>query len=252
MAREYVQGSLKSIQFDLLSDIPHLVHGSFSRLGGVSTGPLTSLNVSVSVGDDLQSVSINREKIRSVLGCDRLEFLTQVHGKKILSLDRRQIQDRNGDGMMTSRPGLGIVIQHADCQAALFYDPMHKVIGNVHAGWRGNVQNIYAEMIARMHGEFGTQARDLLVCISPSLGPKASEFKNYKLELPESFWRFEEDPSHFNLWEIARWQLQEAGVLSHHIEIAERCTYSCPEEWFSYRKNQVCGRNATVIALYRK
>ena len=142
------------------------------------------------------------------------------------------------------------MIKHADCQAAIFYDPVHHAVSCVHAGWRGNVQNIYAHAIAFMAGKFHSQPADILVCISPSLGPHFSEFKNYKTEFPESFWPFQIRPNYFNLWEISRTQLQECGILPHHIEIASICTYANEQDFFSYRRDKVTGRNATVVALF--
>jgi copper oxidase (laccase) domain-containing protein len=123
----------------------------------------------------------------------------------------------------------------------------------VHCGWRGNVQNIYAAIIAAMKATYGSKPANLFVCISPSLGPNNAEFMNYHRELPESFWSFRIGEKHFNLWEISRWQLMCAGVLEDHIQIAEVDTCS-NEEYFSYRRAThqglpMCGRQATICAL---
>lgn len=147
------------------------------------------------------------------------------------------------------RLGLGLTILHADCQVALFYDPIQHAITVTHCGWRGSVQNIYQESIAAMRSLYGTKAENLLVGISPSLGPSASQFIHYQRELPESFYPFQVKPLYFDFWAISKWQLRECGVLPHHIEIAEICTYSHPEDFFSYRRIKTSGRHATIASL---
>jgi YfiH family protein len=141
------------------------------------------------------------------------------------------------------------MISHADCQAAIFYDPIQKAIANVHSGWRGNIQNIYASTILKMQQMYGSKPQNLLVCISPSLGPQSAEFTNFQNELPEAFWKFRTPPHHFDFWQISQYQLEESGVLPSHIQIAEIDTLSNPQDYFSYRHSKICGRNATVCAL---
>ena len=79
-----------------------------------------------------------------------------------------------------------------------------------------------------------------------------ADFINYKKELPEQFLEFEVAPFYFDFWKISMWQLQLAGVLPHHIEIASKCTYSDSDNFFSYRREGVTGRNATMIWLRDK
>ena len=141
------------------------------------------------------------------------------------------------------------MVRHADCQAAIFYDPKNKAVANVHSGWRGNVKNIYRSTIQKMRRVFGSKPADLLVCISPSLGPDCAEFIHYKAEFPEDFWAFQIKPYYFNLWAIARYQLELSGILPHHIEIAEICTNTEVEDYFSYRREKVSGRHATLAML---
>lgn len=237
---------LQWLEFDLLAGIPGLVHGVFLRHGGVSGGCYGSLNVGVSSDDLPGSVAANRGKIAEALELSRIVFLRQVHGKKVWVVPG---EEPLGDGLISNREGIGLLVQHADCQAALFYDPIHQAIGSVHSGWRGSVLNIYEETVHRMRREFGTNPADLLVGISPSLGPKAAQFVHYKEELPPSFWEFQVQPDYFDFWAISRMQLQQAGVLPHHIEIASICTYGNPQDWFSYRRDKVMGCHGSVIGL---
>lgn len=239
-------GAIEWLEFELLQDIPEIVHGVFLRHGGVSHPPFHSLNMGL--GDDPLAVIENQRRICTILGISELIHGKLVHGKH-LEIVENEVPAECCDGLITQTKGVGLLTSHADCQAAIFYDPIHKAIANVHAGWRGNVQNIYREAVLKMEHAIGTKPEDLLVCISPSLGPDASEFKNYREELPSSFLPYQFKPYHFNLWEIARDQLEDAGVLPHHIEIACLCTFQQSQDFFSYRRDKVTGRNATIIAL---
>lgn len=151
--------------------------------------------------------------------------------------------------MITEEIDLGLMIKMADCQAAIFYDPIRHVAANVHCGWRGSVVNIYQKTVQALKAHFGSQPEDIHVGISPSLGPQVAEFIHYKEELPPPFWDFQVKPFHFDFWQISEQQLLQAGLLPHHIEMARICTKSNPQDWFSYRFNPLCGHNAAFIAL---
>lgn len=239
------------LEFDLLAEIPGLVHGVFLRSGGVSREPYSSLNAGKNVGDDPLRVKTNSERIAQALGVPLIFSAQQVHGLEIAWIRARDHEVGSADGMMTQLQDAGLMVMHADCQPAIFYDPIKRAVAVIHAGWRGLVQNIYGACLTQMSLCFGSKVQDVLVGIGPSLGPGRAEFQNYQREFPESFWRFETQDRHFNLWEIGRWQLKEAGVLAHHIEVAGICTYSNPESWYSYRREQQTGRNATLACLKR-
>ncbi len=236
------------LEFELFSKIPELVHGCFLRHGGESIGPCGSLNVSTRRDDDPAAVRANLEKIRGVFSGIPLVGTNQTHSDRVVVVgDHPDIEE--GDALITQKRGVALLIKTADCQAAIVYDPIRQVIANIHAGWRGNVQNIYAKTVKRMEEEFGSRPEDLLVGISPSLGPDASEFVNYKNEFPEDFWPFQVKPNHFDLWAIARKQFIDAGVLPENIEIASECTRSNPHDYFSHRHDKATGRQATIIGL---
>lgn len=238
------------LEFEIFSQFPELIHGVILRHGGVSTGHCASLNIGGNTGDSQESICENRKRVLEALNIPQFISSYQVHSDTVLHItDSKQLDLEQADGLITQEANVGLLIKHADCQAAIFYDPINKALANIHAGWRGNVKNIYAKTIQKMNEIFGTQPQNLFVGISPSLGPDRSEFKNYKDEFPQSFWKFQIAPFYFDLWAIARMQLQECGVPSDHIQIASICTYSNPEDFFSYRRDKATGRNATIAAL---
>lgn len=223
------------------------MHGSFSRIGGNSAPPFASLNVSFDVGDDPLSVNSNCLLIQKTLEIPHLVQSKQCHGADIHIVDNIKEPIPSCDALITAKKGIGLMIKHADCQAALFYDPEAKVIAAVHAGWRGLGQKIYTKTIETLKTDFHCSPENLLVAISPSLG--MAEFKNYQQELPQEFWKYQERPLHFNLWDIAEDELIQAGVRVKNIEMAMICTQSNPQEYFSYRREKVTGRMGTVICL---
>lgn len=236
------------LEFELLVPFPELVQGVFLRHGGVSKDDFSSLNLSFTSGDVIENVQENLKRVSDILEIPQIARSTQVHGTLV-----REVANADAifecDGLMTNQPGLGLLAQHADCQVAIFYDPVHKALATVHSGWRGSVQNIYAETIKAMNKRYGSQPEDLRVCISPSLGPESAEFINYETELLESFWKHQTSPNHFDFWAISQEQLLDCGIQPQHIEIARICTYANPDDYFSYRRNKMRGRHGTLAAL---
>lgn len=245
--KEY--NGIRWLEFDLFADIPNFKHGVFLRHGGHSLGSYASLNLSETVGDNPDNVRKNLEEVKHILKLSTLISAHQVHGKKVIEINSSSNKKLpKGDALVTSCPGMGLMINHADCQAAIIYDPIHHAVANVHAGWRGSVQNIYAETILFMQHKYQTKPQDLLVGLAPSLGPDDAQFTNFREELPKAFWEFQKAPDYFDFWAISTMQLTQCGVLSHHIEIAGISTYSHSQDYFSHRRG-ASGRHGTIVAL---
>lgn len=250
-------GNIEWLEFELLAREPGITHGVFLRSGGVSQETYGSLNVSNGIGDSEDNVAENRRRILEILGIERLVLGWQVQGLHIEHVTGDMDRYMECDGLITSKKDLGLLIMHADCQAVILYDPVHRAVANIHAGWRGQFKNFYKKAIGEMVRLYGTKPEDLLVCISPSLGPQSAEFINYKTEVPQEFWdRFQVKPTYFDLWAIARHQLQQCGILPHHVEIAQIDTYANSADYFSFRRETKLGRtqnrtgnHGTVVAL---
>ena len=119
----------------LLAGLPEVAHGFFTRQGGVSHGAYHSLNVSLAVGDRREAVAENLGRLRRALGLAQLAGAAQVHGGRaavITSIDQAREEDiPEVDILVTTVPGLGLLIKQADCQAVMFYDPVNRVVANV-------------------------------------------------------------------------------------------------------------------------
>jgi polyphenol oxidase len=270
-------------KFKLLSEVEGLVHGVFTRHGGVSLEPYATLNVGWSNGDAREAVRENLERVRNAMGVDRLVSGRQFHGDTIhlvdeealaLALEQCRQQDANysagdaeppgtsapseagtavlvtppGDALVTKLRGVGLLIKIADCQSIFLVDPVRGAIANIHSGWRGSIRAIAAKTLRFLRDRFGSRPEDILATVSPSLGPCCGEFRNYRVELPESFLPFQVRPEHFDFWAITRRQLLDEGLRSEHVEAAGICTVCGTGEFFSYRGERDTGRLAAVIA----
>ncbi|MEI8300643.1 MAG: peptidoglycan editing factor PgeF [Chlamydiota bacterium] len=240
------------LEFEIFQDFPQIVHGVFLRKGGASQGEFASLNVGRNVKDSIEAVTENRKKVQRCLALEKLVFGNQTHQDLFVDVSQYNSDTTlvsSCDGLITSLTQIGLSISHADCQAVIFFDPKKNVIANVHCGWRGNVQNILGKMVRTLKEQRGCDPLDIVVGISPSLGPFYSEFINYQQEFPMSFYSYQIKPCFFDLWKISQDQLMQEGVLSKHIECANLCTYMHSDLFFSYRRDHVTGRHAIIIAL---
>ncbi|MFW2366117.1 MAG: peptidoglycan editing factor PgeF [Desulforhopalus sp.] len=233
-------------------------YGMFNRHDGVSEGLFESRNIGRNVGDREDAVVKNRQRVKEEMGIDFLLSADQVHGTDIFSLAEPpsgDIQGGKADALVTDVPGVGLMIQQADCQAVLLFDPVRQAIAAVHCGWRGSVKAILPRVIGFMQEKYGTVPADLCAVISPSLGPCCGEFINHKKELPPEFMEFMVRDNHFDFWRISNYQLVSCGMIVERIQTAAVCT-CCSDDYFSYRRaikqsGGVTGRNCSVISLRR-
>lgn len=231
-------------------------YGFFPKIGGVSGAPYSSLNVGLHVGDSPPEVHRNRELVKQKMGAQHLLSALQVHGAGVYVQRAPLKSDLEVDGydaLVTNVSGIALMVQHADCQPVLLYDPHKNAIAAVHSGWRGSVQNILATVVEKLREEYSSDPQNISAITGPSLGPCCAEFINYKKELPVEFQKFKQGENHFDFWQITRKQLLDAGLVERNITTLGKCT-CCSSYYFSYRRavrsgNGVTGRNGSVIML---
>jgi YfiH family protein len=253
MAGWLATDGLRYYRSPLLAAVPDGVHGFFTRQGGVSTGIYHSLNVSLAVGDRREPAAENLRRVQAALGLPGLASAAQVHGGRaavITSPGQALLSDiPEVDILVTTVAGLGLLIKQADCQAVMFADPVNRVVANVHCGWRGQVHNILAETVRLLQSRFGTRPADLYAAVGPSLGPCCAEFRNFRREFPSALWTYQVRPNYFDLWRLSRDQLALAGLSPSRIDLAELCTRCGVDDFYSYRRDRVTGRQGAIIAL---
>lgn len=230
-------------------------HGMFTSVGGTSTGPFSSLNLGLHVGDQEENVRHNRAAAASSLGLSHLITVHQVHDNRVLVAEAENAgEEQDGyDAMVSNLPGTGLLIQQADCQAILLSAPGQQGVAAAHCGWRGSVLDIIGATVSALCATCNAVPETLRAAISPSLGPCCAEFIHYRTELPAWMHTYQVRPKHFDFWSISRQQLIEAGLRPKYIDIAGICT-RCNQQFFSYRraaKNTagVTGRNGSIIGL---
>ncbi len=167
----------------------------------------------------------------------------QIHTDQILELAEKPIEEPQCDAFITSEKSLTIMVKVADCQGILIYDPTNHKAASVHSGWRGSTMNIIGKAV----GEMNSDPSELLVAISPSLGPCCAEFSDPANELPDFCQPFVDENRHVDFWSLSKRQLADAGVPENQVELAGVCT-KCSPGYFSHR-NGDSGRMGVFVTL---
>lgn len=223
-----------------------VVHGIFTRLGGVSDGAWASLNMSTSTGDAPERVHENRRRALAALDLDRLPLATtwMTHGNAVFVVESARALDLDtppqADALVTRQRHVVLSLRFADCLPVLFFDRRTGAVGLAHAGWRGIVNGVLLETVRTLQRAFGTRAEDLWVGIGPGISPsqfeigaevarliaQASAAEAVHYDEDRQVWRAD-------LWLAAERQLQRVGVRA--VEALRLCTASNTHEWFSHR-----------------
>jgi YfiH family protein len=227
------------------------LHGFPERTGGVSPGLRSSLNLGVRWGDDEANVETNRRLLAEHAGYDpaQLQVTRHVHGTNVWRVGEPLPADAEFDGLVCDRVGPVLGAFAADCIPIVFADPIARVCGAAHAGWRGTVAGVARNVVARM-GELGARPAELRVALGPSIGPECfevgpevvAEFRAAFGELPGMVVAGPRK-DHIDLRVATRAVLERAGVRPEHIDDRPPCTRCEPERFFSYRRD---GRDGGV------
>ena len=237
-----------------------LIHGVFTRHGGVSPDPWHSLNLGGTVGDAPDKVAENRQRLFSSLGrpVSSVYDVWQVHSADVVVADGPR-DDRphiKGDIILTDDPGVTLLMRFADCVPILLYDPQRRAIGIAHAGWLGTVRRAAEFAVQAMVQTFQSDPADILAGLGPSIGPDHYTVGAEVVEQIEA--SFGLDASHhldrrngktyLDLWSANQALLQGQGVIQ--IEVAQICTACHIQDWYSHRSEAgKTGRFGAAIAL---
>ena len=249
-----------------------MVHGFSTRLGGVSKEHLSSMNLSFSRGDDREHVLENHRRFAAVLGYDekKLVFSDQVHLTNFHKVTRqdcgkgiiRESDIKEIDGLVTDEPGIPMITFYADCVPLFFYDPVKKVIAMAHSGWRGTVERIGAKMVDFMEKEYGSERKDIVCAIAPSICQKCYEVsEDVAMRFTEVFgeeygrellYQKGNGKYQLNLHKACEITLLEAGILREHLDITNLCTCCNPEFFFSHRASQGMRGNLAGVMMLKE
>jgi polyphenol oxidase len=231
----------------LFSDNFKVTHGFSDRHGGTSSGPFSSLNLG-GTEDSPENIAANRERALEALGIkmDSVCRLKQVHGCDVRAA-RTGMQE--GDALVTNKLNYALAISVADCYPILFHDPVNRVIGAAHAGWRGTLGGIAANTVDAMK-ELGAKTGDIRVAIGPGISCDKFPVGHDVLAKFHAA-GFNDDCFHGNKIDLVKCNtemLVRSGVSVVNITALNRCTTE--KDFFSYRRdNGVTGRMWGIIAL---
>ncbi|QWD61642.1 peptidoglycan editing factor PgeF [Polynucleobacter sp. MWH-UH25E] len=232
---------------------PQVKSAVTTREGGISLGPYQSFNLGDHVGDDPKCVLANRALLGKFLPNEPI-WLKQVHGLKVSTPNARLDE---ADAIVTNKPNEVIAIMTADCLPVLFTSESGDVIGAAHAGWRGLCNGVLENTVKEMQVLSGaSSARKILAWLGPAIGPTAFEvgtdvleaYQDAKIPFPDqSFVAIPSKPGKYfaNLYLLARSRLESVGL--NQIYGGDYCTVNQEEQFFSYRRDGVTGRFASLI-----
>jgi YfiH family protein len=161
--------------------------------------------------------------------------------------------------MITNTSGVALLSLVADCAAISFFDPRRKGIGLGHGGWRGTVGGIARKVVQKMNETFDCNPADILVGISPSIGPCCYEVREdvvqaFQQAFPEQahtfFVHLPDGSIHLDVWTALKWQLLASGIQPDHMEFADICTACHTDVFYSHRAEKgKTGRFGGLIVL---
>jgi hypothetical protein len=233
-----------------------------TRRGGASTGPYGDnrggggLNLGLQTGDDRDTVQANRARLQEFLP-GRPAWIAQVHGADVV--DAAAVQPGGpvctGDASISTVPGVVCAILTADCLPVLFADLGGRVAGAAHAGWRGLAGGVLEQTVAAMRA---AGAGDITAWLGPAIGPDAFEVgpdvkAAFEAALPgqvaDAFRACPDRPGKYlaDMYLLARRALARAGITRVHG--GGRCTATETDWFYSYRRDGVTGRQASLIWL---
>ena len=240
----------------------NLTHGIFTRLGGASAGPWTSLNLGGNIGDDAAAVGENHQRMYQALEAqgDRATTTWLVHGTDVVKVDapsKGKSWLAKADGMITDQPKLPLVMRFADCVPLLLFDPAKPAIGLGHAGWRGTVNGIAAKVVRAMGKAYGSKPRDIQALIGPAISRANYQVGSEVVNAACKYYGEESgvvriDPKDsaacLDLWLANQLDFQKVGV--EDVEVLRLCTYDNTDDFFSHRAEQgKTGRFGVIISL---
>lgn len=255
------------LTYPLLEKADFVNHCFSTRVGGVSKGVCSTMNLSFSRGDNVEDVKENFRRMAGVLDINVEDFVfsSQTHttnvrvvtekdkGKGII----RPIDYDDVDGLITNIPGLCLATFYADCVPLFLVDPVHKAIGLSHSGWRGTVGKIGKVTVEKMTEEYGTDPKDVYAAIGPSICQDCYEVSEdviiqFRGNFDQKYWKelfYEKQNKKYqlNLWKANEIVFKEAGITKDHIATTNVCTCCNSEILFSHRASK--GKRGNLAAF---
>ena len=251
---------LRYYQFESLAGLG-VIQGIYTRHGGISPEPWHSLNLGGTVGDERANVVENRRRIFHAMGrpVESIYDCWQVHGTEVICTTQPRPLDgvhHKADAILTDQKDITLFMRFADCVPIFLVDPRRKVIGIVHAGWRGAVNGVITQAVRQMQEHYGVRPEDIYAGIGPSIC--VDHYQVGKEVVDAAVAAFGEASAqvlarrngslHLDLWTANRLTLEKSGV--RQIEVAGICTACHTHDWYSHRAEKgKTGRFGALLAF---
>lgn len=259
----HFRGEVGYLTFKKFEEYPFLNHSFSTRLGGVSKNEFSSMNFYLSGLESKENVEENYRIFCNALGYDKEKLVRslQVHGNKIKVISNEDIKNEvlnfsGVDGFITNIPSVVLKTSHADCCPIYMFDPVKKVVGLAHAGWRGTVSKISENLARSFTEKFGSKKENLICALGPCIGKCCfevgedvkKEFESLKLGM--TFEQNKNGKFNIDIKETNKRILENFGVPSENIVKSDICS-SCNKGWlFSHRATKgKRGNNAAFITI---
>ncbi len=243
----------RMLEYGLMKSYPGIFCFSTTRHGGYSTGEYASFNCNNYCGDVMENILKNRSLLCSLLPGTEKELVIphQVHRAEVRVVDREFCKQPESlrasllegvDALVTDVPGKCICVSTADCVPVMCFDTKQGVVAAIHAGWRGTVARIITETLQVMNRTYGTQGKDVVACIGPSISLEAFEVGDEvytcfePIKYRAKWYLYVERKCRFFLGTQARYSFGTYFV-RHYVEIGLILTYICLEA-FVFRNNK--------------
>ncbi|CNI75976.1 inner membrane protein [Yersinia frederiksenii] len=224
---------------------------STTRHGGISEFPYDSLNLGTHVGDIAATVITNRQRLVEQGQLPQMPvWLEQVHGTRVLHLDGSAISDVQADAVYSRVVGQVCAVMTADCLPVLFCSLAGDEVAAAHAGWRGLCAGVLEQTMA----QFNAAPSSIIAWLGPAIGPQQFEVGE---EVKQAFIDIDTQAAAAfipagtkylaDIYLLARQRLQAAGI--HAIYGGDHCTVSEKQQFFSYRRDGITGRMASLVWL---
>lgn len=254
---EIADKSVPLLYFPILENTGIVEHCFTTRAGGVSEGIFDSLNLSFTRGDDESAVMENYDRLAAALDTRKEQFVCtdQTHTTNVIRVGKedcgygvtRQKPYTDVDGLVTDEPGVVLSTFFADCVPLYFVDTVNRAIGLSHSGWRGTVGRMGQRTLEKMATEFGTNPKDIVAAVGPSICQDcyevsedvAEEFiKEFSGHADEILINKGNGKYQLDLWKTNEIVLIEAGVKKENIAVTNICTCCNPDLLFSHRASK--------------
>lgn len=231
---------------------PHVRAFTTTRIGGFSLAPFDTFNLATHVGDSKSDVIQNRDLLIRKKNLPHAPlWLEQSHTTTVVSADIAYEAYPVADASYSFLRERVCAVLTADCLPLLICDTQGTQVAAIHAGWRGLAQGIVPATIAKLTAH----PKDILVWMGPAIGSQAFEVKDDVRDMfldaksgkPEHFKEISKGCYLADMFAMARYQLAKCGV--EQVFGGEYCTYTDTERFYSYRRQNVTGRMASLIWL---